>query len=59
VHYNILAIEVEFNSIPCYRCGGRMYPNVRKIKVDGCMIIEVVWKCDRCGSIKGAIIGGG
>ena len=52
-------IEVEFNSIPCYRCGGRMHPKVKKIKVDGFMIIEVVWKCDKCGSIKGAIVGGG
>jgi len=59
VHYNILAVEMEFTDIPCHRCGGRMHPNIRKIEANGYMIIEVVWKCDRCGSMKGAIIGGG
>ncbi|MCR6693052.1 MAG: hypothetical protein MRT15_11715 [archaeon YNP-LCB-003-016] len=50
---------MEFTDIPCHRCGGRMHPNIRKIEANGYMIIEVVWKCDRCGSMKGAIIGGG
>jgi DNA-directed RNA polymerase subunit M/transcription elongation factor TFIIS len=51
---------MNFSDIPCHKCGGRMHPKVKKIKTNnGQLIFEVIWKCGRCGSIKGAIIGGG
>jgi len=37
-------------------CPGVMTPQIREI-ANG--IIEVRWVCSKCGSIKGAIIGGG
>jgi len=52
-------LQMNFSDIPCHKCGGRMHPKVRKIKVDGYIIIEVIWICERCGSFKGAVIGGG
>ena len=52
--------KYNFEKIPCHRepCDGTMIPEVREVKLnDGTTIIEVKWICQKCGSIKGGVIG--
>jgi RNase P subunit RPR2 len=49
-----LKLNYDFSRIPCHNCGGMMIPEVRVI-VDG--VFEVRWTCNKCGAVKGAIVG--
>ena len=45
--------------IICHRCGGVMRKSTTKHKAfTGIVIVEVEWKCTRCGAVRGAIQGG-
>jgi RNase P subunit RPR2 len=52
--------DMKFSRITCANCGDIMIPEVKYIKLDeNRTIIEVIWKCRRCGAIRGAWIGTG
>jgi len=38
-------------------CNGRMIPNVEEVDVKNGVIVEVQWICQKCGALRGAVIG--